>query len=147
MASGEKLTKMKKGLFLLIIVAAGIAWGCAGERSVEMGPAETVEAFCKAVAAGEWNEAKELCDTVSMKEYLDVQQEAWSRLGKEDSGAFAVAKDILAETSITIDASDKAEDKRIITYTLAADGLSKKCKATLKKEEGAWRVEKIQDAN
>lgn len=147
MASGEKLTKMKKGLFLLIIVAAGFVWGCAGERSVEMGPAETVEAFCKAVAAGDWSEARELCDTVSMKEYLDIQQEAWNRLGNDDSSIMAIAKEILAETSIKIDASEKEEDKRIISYTLAADGLSKKCKATLKKEEGAWRVEKIQDAN
>ena len=136
------------------VIKAGIAGliglvtlnGC-GEKSVEMGPAETVEAFCKAVAAGDWAAAGELCDTVSMKEYLDAQQEAWDRMEKEDSTATAIAKEILSRTSITIDASDKKEDKRIVTYTLAADGLSKSCKATLKKEEGEWRVERITDAS
>ena len=41
----------------------------------------------------------------------------------------------------------KEGDKRIVLYTLEADGHSKTRKAIVKKEEGAWRVERITDAN
>jgi hypothetical protein len=40
-----------------------------------------------------------------------------------------------------------ADDRRIVTYTLETDGLSKTKKAILRKEEGAWRVEAITEAN
>ena len=138
---------MRKGLFLLIIVAAGVVCGCKGERSVELGPAETVEAFCKAVAAGEWEEAETLCCAESMTEYIDGIKQAWGRLEKEDSGAAAIAQSLFAEASISVDGVKKEDDRRVVTYTLEIEGLSKKCKATLRKEEGAWRVEKIQDVN
>ena len=136
------------------IINAGVALlvgmvalnGC-GERSVELGPAETIEAFCKAVSAGDWAEAEALCDTASMTEYLESHKEAWERLEKEDSGAAAIAQSLFAETSISVDGVKKEDDRRVVTYTLEIEGLSKKCKATLRKEEGAWRVEKIQDVN
>ena len=122
--------------------------GCkGGEKSVEMGPVETVEAFCKAVSTGRWDEAEALCDTVSMKDYLESHKDLWGRLEKEDEGAMKVARSIMEGATVTVDDVHKSDDKRIVTYTLEADGLSKTNKATLEKEEGAWRVEKIADAN
>ena len=41
----------------------------------------------------------------------------------------------------------KEGEKRVVLYSLEADGHSKTRKAVVKKEEGAWRVERITDAN
>ncbi len=121
--------------------------GCGGSNEKALGPEETVEAFCRAVTAGNWADAKALCDTLSMKEYLDSHKEAWETLQKEDSCALAIAESILADTVMTVEGVSREDDRRIVSYTLAADGNSKTRKAILKKEEGAWRVERITDAN
>ena len=47
---------------------------------------------------------------------------------------------------IQIEKVEKAEEGKAIYYTLEADGRSKTRKATVKKVEGAWRVESITDA-
>ena len=130
-------------LFFLACLAG--CWG--GERSVEMGPAETVEAFCKAANACQWEEAENLCDSLSMKEYIESQKQAWARFEKEDEGAAKVARSVMESSTVTIKGMSKDEDKRIVTYTIETDGLSKTKKATLRKEEGAWRVETITEAD
>lgn len=123
-------------------------FGCkGGEKSVEMGPVETVEAFYKAVSAGRWDEAESLCDTLSMSGYIESHRNAWSRFGKEDEGAAKVARSIFENTAVKVEDTHKADDKRIVTYTLETDGLSKTRKATLRKEAGVWKVEAITEAN
>jgi len=112
-----------------------------------MGPEETVEAFCRAVTAGQWSQAEALCDTLSMKEYMDSHKEAWATLQAEDSCTLAIAEAILADTVMTIEEVRKEDDRRVVSYTLAADGNSKTRMAVLKKEAGEWRVERITDAN
>lgn len=114
---------------------------------MEMGPTETVEAFCKAVASQQWEKAQELCDTTKMKEYIDAYKAAFDKFIKEDEGAAKVAGSILGDANVTIADVRKENDVRIVTYTLEADGLSKTNKATLRKEEGEWRVEAITEAN
>ena len=110
-----------------------LLFGCKGsEKSVEMGPAETVEAFCKAVAAQQWEEAETMCDTLSMKEYINAYKAACERFSKEDEGAAKVAGSILKEAAVNISDVRKEDDKRVVTYTLEADGLSKTNKATLR---------------
>ncbi|MBP3663369.1 MAG: DUF4878 domain-containing protein [Bacteroidales bacterium] len=140
---------MSKFILRINAVVAGlvILAGCGGSNEKAMGPEETVEAFCRAVTAGQWSQAEALCDTVSMKAYLDSHKEAWETLQREDSCALAIAESILADTVMTVEEVSKEEDRRVVSYTLAADGNSKTRKATLKKEEGAWRVERITDAN
>ena len=64
----------------VVIVSATGLTGCSGDKSVELGPVETLEAFCKAVTAGEWTEAESLCDTLTMKNYLDGHQQIWEKL-------------------------------------------------------------------
>ena len=136
---------MKRLIFCALIV---LLCGCkGGEKSVEMGPAETVEAFCKDVAAQQWDEALELCGTEEMKEYIDAYKAAFDKFAKEDEGAAKVAGSILGDANVTIDDVRKENDVRIVTYTLDTDGLSKTKKAILRKEEGAWRVEAITEAN
>ena len=121
--------------------------GCKGGQSVEMGPSEVVEAFNRAVTAGDFSKASELCDTVAMKDYLDSYHEAWDVLQAEDSSALSIAASILEKAVIEVEEVKKEGDKRIVLYTLEADGHSKTRKAIVKKEEGAWRVERITDAN
>lgn len=129
------------------IVAAAIIWNRHNEGKEVMGPEETLETFCRAVAAGQWQEAMALCDTVGMKEYLDSHRKTWKILQSKDSSALAIASGILAGTEISVSEVRKEGDRRVITYTLTAEGCSKTKEATVKKEEGAWRVERITDAN
>ena len=123
------------------------AVGCKSSKSVEMGPSEVVEAFNRAITGGDFTQAKQLCDTVSMKDYLDSYHEAWDVLLAEDSSALSVAASILEKAVIEVEEVKKEGEKRIVFYTLEADGHSKTRKATVKKEKGAWRVERITDAN
>ena len=120
--------------------------GCNGSRSAEMGPAEVVEAFNRAVTAGDFDKASELCDTVAMMDYLESYKEAWDTLNAEDSTILSIASSILEKTVIKVEDVKKEGDKRVVLYSLEADGHSKTRKAVVRKEEGAWRVEMISDA-
>ncbi|MBR2608547.1 MAG: DUF4878 domain-containing protein, partial [Bacteroidales bacterium] len=120
--------------------------GCNGNRSSEMGPAEVVEAFNRAVTAGDFDMASELCDTVAMKDYLESYKEAWDTLNAEDSTILSIASSILEKAVIEVEDVKKEGDKRVVLYSLEADGHSKTRKAVVRKEEGAWRVEMISDA-
>ena len=56
----------------LMTVAICMAAGCGGSEekkaAVQMGPEETVEAFCRTMAAGGFEDAMALCDTMTMKQ-------------------------------------------------------------------------------
>ena len=133
---------------LVVIISTLGLTGCrGGQKSVEMGPVETVEAFCKAICSGQWSEAELLCDSLSMREYIETQKQTWARLEKEEEGAMTVARSILESTVLTVEDMSKNDDKRVVIYKIEADGLSKTKKATLKKEEGEWRVVSITEAN
>lgn len=132
---------------LMVVVSTLGLTGCRGvQKSVEMGPVETMEAFCKAVSMGQWDDAEALCDSLSMKEYIESQKQIRAQFEKEDEDAMKVVRSIMENTTVTVDDMHKADDKRVVTYTLETDGLSKTKKATLRKEEGAWRVEAITEA-
>ena len=102
---------MSRVLYRIFLAAAGLVLaGCNGtEKEKVMGPEETVEAFCRAVTAGEWTEAETLCDTLSMRAYLDSYKEAWETLHKEDSCAMTIAKDILAGAVMTVEKVEKED--------------------------------------
>ena len=144
---------LKKTFIGGIVLGAAAAFaflvgnGCIGSQSVEMGPAEVVEAFNRAVTAGDFTKASELCDTVSMKDYLESYKEAWDVLCEEDSTVLSIASSILEKAVIDVEEVRKEGEQRVVIYSLEADGHSKTRKATVKKEEGAWRVEKITDAH
>lgn len=110
-----------------------------------IGPEETLESFCRAVAGGDFCKARNLCDTVSMKEYLDTYTEAWETLKRQDSTALAIASAILSETVITTEKIEKNEGCREIYYIMETDGHTKKMKATVGKEDGVWKVQGITD--
>lgn len=140
-------TILKKTFIGITAAAIFIMSGCNGSRSVEMGPAETVEAFNRAITAGDFGKAATLCDTVAMKDYLESYKEAWNAICLEDSTVLSIASSILEKTVTDVEEVKKEGDDRVVLYTLRADGHSKTRKAVLRKEEGAWRVERITDAN
>lgn len=116
------------------------------EQEQVQGPAETVEAFCRAVAAGDFGKAKELCDTVAMKGYIETYMEAMETMAISDSGAVAIAAATLAEGQFTVDDMTRDGDSRQVSYTIGAgDGMNKKKTATVRKTEGVWKVEEITD--
>lgn len=139
---------MSKFIFWISVAVVGLICftGCNWGKDKAMGPEETVEAFCRAVTVGDWAEAEALCDTVSMRDYLDSYKEAWETLLKEDGTVMEIACEILSGTVTTVQDVRREEDRRVVSYTLTADGNSKTREATLRKEEGAWKVERITDA-
>ncbi len=122
-----------------------MAAGCGEKKAAVMGPDETVEAFCRAVAAGRFEEAKSLCDTVTMKGYIEKYAQAWNMLTEKDSKATAIASASLADADIMVEDIAKDGDRRIITYVIAAGDMDKKKTATVRKEDGVWKVERITD--
>lgn len=129
-------------LLLLLLVR-----GCGGkEDSVELGPAETAEAFCRALAAGEFARARELCDTVSMKAYIDTYRSAFESFSEENEKAAAIASGILGDMDFSVENMTKEGGRRIVFYTIGlSDGIKRNKVATLMKVEGAWKVETVTD--
>ena len=136
-----------------MVVVTLVVAGCGGgqekkgaEKRAEMGPEGTVEAFCRAVAGGDFAAAKALCDTVAMNWYLERYAEALDAQVHRDSGAVAIAAAELAKTVFTVDDIVRDGESRHVHYTICAgEGMSKKKTATVKKIEGVWKVEEITD--
>ena len=131
---------MLVGMLVLLV-------GCGGGQEAEkvMGPEQTLETFCRAVAAGDMEMAEGLCDAEAMKEYLDGWERTWQDLEKKDSCALKIAAGMLSEAEFTVMKVEKKGDERFITYTLASGGKDKTRQAVVTKEEGEWRVKGMTD--
>ena len=133
-------------VFMLMVAGCGGKREKKAARKAEMGPAETVEAFVGAVTAGEFERAMSLCDTLTMKEYVDRYAKAWDMLSKKDSSAAAIAAGSMAEASFAFEDIAKNDDGRLVTYTVTVGDQTKKKTATVRKEEGVWKVTEITDS-
>lgn len=129
------------------MITAFILHACGGRtaQTKQDPPEAVVEAFNRAITAGDFDKAESLCDKAMMKDYLDSYKEAWEGLSAEDSSALAIASSILSEAILDITDIRKADDKRIVCYTLEADGHRKERSATVRKEDERWIVERITD--
>lgn len=140
---------MKKITSYIIGIAAALTLvGCGENRSQEavLGPEETVEAFWRAAAGGDFDQAKTLCDTTSMAEYIDRCRVGWEKTMQADSSAALIAAGILSSAEITFTGNTKEGDARKITFAIKAEmGMEKEKSATVKKKEGVWKVEKMTD--
>ena len=113
------------------------------DKQAGMGPEETLEAFYKELCAGEFDCASSLCDSLTMSGHINDFRMAWE---KNDSTVSDIASAILSELSVTVTDVEKDGQTRTIFYELSIpDKQSKEKVATLSKEEGAWRIEKITD--
>ena len=133
--------------FMVAVAAVAVACGGTGGGKAD-GPEAVVTAFSKAVAAGQWEEAYGLCDTLSMKEYISANQLAWEYLEKADSNAMKIAAQLMAEAAVEVLNVEKVDGGRQVHYAIELEGMRKERKAVvMKNEEGAWKVTAITDAN
>lgn len=127
----------------MLILSALVVTGCFGEKTVESSPEETLKNFCQAVFAGDFDKAESLCDTLSMKEYICSIRTAWE---EADSSVMTIVPAILAETEINMTEVIKNGQERTIHYELTAiDGSRREKTATVRKEEGEWKISEITD--
>ena len=126
-----------------------MAIGCGGNEGGKVdGPEAVVIAFSKAVAAGQWEEAYGLCDTLTMKEYISSNQQAWEYLEKADSNAMKIAAQLMTDVTVEVIDVEKTDGGRQVHYAIEIEGMRKERKAIVAKdEEGAWKVTAITDAN
>ena len=133
----------------MMAAVAMMAAACGGEGGGKAdGPEAVVAAFSKAVAAGQWEEAYGLCDTLSMKEYISANQQAWEYLEKEDSNAMKIAAQLMGQAVVEVIDVEKVDGGRQVHYAIELEGMRKERKAVVaKNEEGAWKVTAITDVN
>lgn len=121
--------------------------GCFSGKEKKDGPEVVVEQFYKAMAAGEWDKACCLCDTVTMKDYLEGYQEAWDSFCQQDSAVLEIASSMLADAAVEVTGIEKAEDGRLVQFTVQTGNIKVERKAiVMKNEEGAWKVTEITEA-
>ena len=138
---------MRKILMVCAVAMMAVACGGNGGEKVD-GPEAVVAAFSKAVAAGQWDEAYGLCDTLTMKEYISANRQAWEYLEKADSNAMKIAAELMAQAVVEVINVEKVDGGRQVHYAIEVEGMRKERKAVvMKNEEGAWKVTAITDAN
>ena len=133
--------EMKKILIFVatVMVATSCTWG--GRTAPE--PEETVKSFYESLYRGEFDKAESLCDTLGMKEYMDRIRDKWD---EADSSVMAIVPAILSEIALEVTDIVKNGQERTVFYELTAtDGTSREKIATLRNEEGAWKIKAITD--
>lgn len=140
------MNDMKNYFFAAVIAICAIT-GCGGQKEKKvMGPEEVVETFCKAVLCREYDKASALCDSTIVESYIESYAASIEKAARQDSSAVAIAARMLETAEITIEDVNKIQDKRQISYTIViTDDLKKEKTATLRKEEGEWKIEAITD--
>ncbi len=128
---------------LLLTAVAVVLTGCIQTREAALGPGETLETFYTNLFAGDFDETESLCDTLGMQEYIEVLRAAWEQT---DSSVMTIVPAILSETAVSITDIVKNGQERTVFYKLTAtDGSDKEKIATLRKEEGGWKIKSITD--
>lgn len=134
-------------IVLVIISAAAVLSGCSGAgKNKVLEPEEVVKAFCNAVTGGEYELALEFCDSTMMCQYVEGIRATVSEAARRDSSAAGIAAAILKEAEIEIGDIRKEQDRRLVDYSIViSDEIRKDKIATMKKEEGEWKIEAITD--
>ena len=138
---------MKSKIYIVALIGiCTLMHGCRdAEEKKAMEPEEVAEQFCRAVAGGEFGQARELCDTVAMKDYLNEQEASWKMLEQVDSSAFSIASEMLRNIDFTVEDIVKEGEERHLFISIRFNGSNKGKLIILKKEEGEWKVSQIAD--
>ena len=127
-----------------LVLFAVLLTGCIQNKNAELGPEDTMQAFYKALCSGEFKQAENFCNTLDMSGYLEGFRSAWDSAGE---GITDIASDILSEMTVEVTSVQKNGQSRTIFYELVTERRIKEKIATLKKEEGAWKIAQITDRN
>ena len=140
----DKNIEGMRNLLILTIITV-LMTGCFQGKKAELGPEETLETFYRVLCTGDFDSAAALCDSLSMDGYIDGYRRVFAEC---DSTVRVIASDILSEMAVTVTDVEKSGQSRTVFYELTAtDGYSKGKVATLRKEEGAWKIEAVTDRN
>ena len=140
---------MNRHYIYSILAAATLLFaGCGSSGSRQLGPAEVVESFTQAVAAGRFEDAALLCNEVVAGQYVEAYKKALTAEAKADSTATSIAARIMSEVKVTVTEVSKGKGYRTVFYSIEdVYGDRKEKIATVKNEEGEWKVTEIQDRN
>ena len=128
---------------MIALAVSAFIMGCQQNGETKLGPDGTLEAFYKSLCAGEFEQAESLCEIPAMTDYVNDFRSEWE---KNDSAIRTIASAILSEVSIEITDTEQSGQNRTIFYKMTTtDGQSKEKIATLRKEEGEWKVTAITD--
>ena len=135
-------------IYSILAAATMLFAGCGSSGNRQLGPAEVVESFTQAVAAGRFEDAALLCNEVVAGQYVETYKKALTAEAKADSTATSIAARIMSEVKVNVTEVSKGKGYRTVFYTIEdVYGDRKEKIATVKNEEGEWKVTEIQDRN
>jgi hypothetical protein len=127
------------------IAAAFLSGEGASQKGEKPGPEGVVSGFVSAMKSGDFEAALALCDSASMHEHMHAYMQKWQEACQKDSASFCLMTEMLAGTTIEFEGMTEEDGMCHVGYKLAMDDNEKVCRATLRKEEGEWKIVEITD--
>lgn len=143
----KKNTKPLVVIAVVAICAAAVFFlipsSSESDKAVMPPSANTLNEFYNAITSGRFEDAEKLCVETVMSDYINGIQKKWSR---EDTTITSMTADILSGVKVTVTNTEGNEQTSTIYYSLGLEGKDAQEKiATLKNEEGEWKIESITD--
>ena len=129
----------------LIAASAIFAISSLSNEGEKLGPEGIVTEFVSAMKVGDFDKAYGLCDSASMHGHMDAYMKMWEKNSQKDSAEFSALKDILAGTELRFKGMTEGDGTCVVEYALELEGSKKECSATLRMEEGEWKLMEITD--
>lgn len=114
------------------------------QENKKLGPEGIVAEFFSAMKAGEFKTAEKFCNADSMTVYMNAYKQKWEKLS-QNKASFEETVRILSETKLDFTGMEELDGVCTVDYTLEMDGVQKMHQATLRMEEGEWKMVKITD--
>lgn len=121
--------------------------GSSSDAEKKLGPEGVVEEFTHAMKTGEFEKAFAMCDTTSMKDYMNAYMQKWNALSQKDSASFVSTMEILSGAELHFAGMEEKDGTCTVDYLLEMEGIRKGHQARLRKEAGEWKVVEITDSH
>lgn len=127
----------------LLAASAIFVLSSRSEEEERLGPEGVVTEFVSAMKTGDFAKAYSLCDSSSMHGHLEAYAQIWKEQSQKDSASFSAITEILAGTEIHLNGMTEADGTCVVEYALEMESNRKENKATLRLEEGEWKIIEI----